>query len=733
MATRFKSLKLRNADLFGVALSGSVGRRDHKSLQDLADRALAIGRVNVVLDLTEVTSIGGGGVKILASFQQDLLQADGELVFVGASEIMRKYLTRHFKELPQKHFATVDEMSEGPEAEEELQEPEGIQPSVATAEEVGAVSLQNEEESSEGLDGLLGQFKGSGGKRHHFVSLAEAVESLDFLASDDEQHRLTQALGDLLYGHDLAASVELLTRQDDGMLSTSGQVAVPFDGGMIPQIMAARRPMTILDLDNDVLTDDEISMLTENGPDMLLPIIYNGELFALLFLMNDGQEREYSVAETLALELLMQVISTSVAEQQQPVELPPAVSQSEILEQPNDQVNVTGELESPSDISETSSGDNDGQTLDSTLLRLAEDLPVAEDADHFWTLFARHTAASLGVVRLAYMGPDSDQANLYVGQGECCDKLNLHEDRFQVYLRSVERPVQVENLPKSFSVIGTNLQDTGIQWIISLNSEDEYLGAVLLQLDTAISSPDTEDYLSSIMGHISRHMAHFSGSHNQHDLNLELVRVLMGQREKRCFGTDEVTNSLVNQVRMLAREMGFPPAQERELIYGCLLRDIGLVGMSDQFAVNSGNMDMEEELLYQQHPAEGALMLAGLHLPPGIVEVVQGHHERFNGEGYPLGQKGREIPLTARVVSVVEHYVFMLTGAGGLPALNAAEAAEKLRMDIDGRFDPDIVQLFLDAVQRNKPEEEICPNTSEGEIEQDAQEEVPGSPSPSMV
>ncbi len=733
MATRFKSLKLVDTELFGVALSGSIGRSDHKSLQDLAKRALADGKVHVVLDLKEVTSIGGGGVKLLAQFQKNLIEAGGEMVFVGASEVMKEYLARNFSDLPQNHFASVDDLCQGKDhgSADSLPDPQGNNNETKDTEEVGATGSRAED-STGGLDGVLGGFKGKGGARRHFVSLTEAVESFDFFASDDDQHRLTQALSDLLYGHDLARSVELLTRQDDCLLSTSGLIAVPFAGGIIPQILAARRPMTILDLDNDVLLDEEITMLSEHGPDLLLPIILEGELFALLYLMNDVQEREYTVSETLALELLMQVMSGAVADQQVANEQPQLAESESSPKTVSHTVEVEEVELAPSDI-EAKSKEKSHPSLDNILLRLAEDLPEADDADHFWTLFAKHTAANLGVARLAYMDPDSDCAHLYVGEGGGCLDLKLGDDRFQVFLRSVERPVLVENLPKSFSGIGNELIKSGIQWIISLNWDEEYLGVVLLQLEKVTASPAPAEFLTSIMDHIARHMARFSGNHNQHDINLDVVRVLMGQREKRCFGSDEVTEEVVRQVQMLAQEMGFPPAQERDLIYGCLLRDLGLVAKEDNFTTNPGKLAFEDEYLYRRHPAEGALMLAGLDLPPTIVEVVQGHHERFNGEGYPLGQKGREIPLAARVVSVVEHYVFMITGAGGTASLAPSEAAEILRLDEEGRFDPDIVQIFLSAIQRPNPVEEINKKKIEGKNQQDIQETELASPSLSTV
>jgi len=112
MATRFLPIELQNANLFGVRLSGGVGRTDKANLLDMVEKCLSNGKVNLVLDLSELTSIGGGGARILADFQAELQKHNGEAVFVGASAVVRKFLGPKFADLPLRYFVTVDDANQ---------------------------------------------------------------------------------------------------------------------------------------------------------------------------------------------------------------------------------------------------------------------------------------------------------------------------------------------------------------------------------------------------------------------------------------------------------------------------------------------------------------------------------------------------------------------------------------------------------------------------------------------
>jgi HD-GYP domain-containing protein (c-di-GMP phosphodiesterase class II) len=79
--------------------------------------------------------------------------------------------------------------------------------------------------------------------------------------------------------------------------------------------------------------------------------------------------------------------------------------------------------------------------------------------------------------------------------------------------------------------------------------------------------------------------------------------------------------------------------------------------------------------------------------------IVLHHHERFNGEGYPRGTQGQDIPLGARIVSVVESYAAMLQERPTRPALSREEAVNTLKENWGMRYDPEVVRCFVEVVE----------------------------------
>jgi anti-anti-sigma factor len=107
MATRFESIELNNPDLFGLRFSGAVGRSDKQNLLELVEKCLANGKIKLVLDLSDLSSIGGGGARILADFQKELQAQGGEAVVAGAGDTVRQFLAPKFEGLPLRFFHSV--------------------------------------------------------------------------------------------------------------------------------------------------------------------------------------------------------------------------------------------------------------------------------------------------------------------------------------------------------------------------------------------------------------------------------------------------------------------------------------------------------------------------------------------------------------------------------------------------------------------------------------------------
>jgi len=746
MATRFKPLELKNPRLFGIRLTGIIGRSDKGNLLDLAGRCLDQGKVHLILDLSDLSSMGGGGAVILADFQRRLNSAGGEAVFLGAGEVVRHFLNLKFDDLPLRFFESVQE------AEAELMASEPIPgKSVGgggpveknsdakgfyfeTPAETGPESRKatrsaktskrkapadkKGDEASCAMNEVLEEFNGPAeegtshlGRRkdHQYTSLSEAVGALGSWSEYKDHSEFSATLRNLLFSHGLAEDAHLLVEREDMMEDPDQEWQLPTDCSLARQLQEVGTPLTMLDLQEDELGEDEVCMLEEINPQIILPVIRGGKLAAILLLNRGGEENEYSVAEHFALELLLQVLERGGNE---------SSSSSAKAGETGAGGGATTGL--PGGIG-GGAGDKANQSLpetwsqpatddDSTaqvLLTLALNLPDADDRPHFWRLFARHSWTALPVRHLAFLGPEMTRPQVMVGHHSHWETLDLGNSKIRKYFRSMQRPVETANIPASFQSIKALLAECQADWIVSLHWDGEFLGTAILGLDEEFTCGDPAERILQIFRETARLLSRFDDSNDNADVNLQLVRILLGQREKRCFGHDKLTQAIVDHVHRLARVMGFPPDQERNLTYGCLLRDIGLIDKDDDLMKPPEEMDPTQWPVYRRHPEEGAKLLEDLNLPQTIVDVVHCHHERFNGEGFPRGLEGRNIPLAARVVTVVENYVSMVTGTSSHDPIAPQTAARILRDNLGQRYDPDIVGLFLNAILGESESPEI--------------------------
>lgn len=691
MATHFEPLKLARDDVFGVRLSGTVTRRDKDRLQELADKCLDRGHQQVLLDLSGLDTIGGGGAKALAEFQQQLVSAGGGALVVGAGEVVKHFLTQSFEDVPLDLYVSVEAALAADPASDEAPVTEVPATEDVTAEteeetneetdegpEVGAVGFSDDVDEA-GLDGMLEDAHDAAtpaGRRkgHQYTSLSDAVASLGSWSDQKDHAEFNRSLGNLLFSHGLAEEAVLMVKDGDEMVDAGGERRIPVDCGFIRNVALADRPITLLDIPEDEIDEDDAAVLESLDPDLILPVIQEDELTAMILLKREGDEREYSVAENFALELLMRVLT---AKEDPSMEIVAAAAEA---------------------AGEDGGWEPDGTTPAEVLLQLALDLPEALDRPHFWRIFARHCWPVLPVRQLGFLGADRPRPQIMVGGNDSWMALELGAEKLQLFFQSMERPVAVGNMPSFFQDVRDELDAAGAQWIVALKWEGVNLGTVLLELDSAYRDVDPTELLEELFTEISRLLSRYDGSNDNADVNLELVRILVSLRERNCSGSDVLTSTMTKHVARLARVMAFPPDQERDLLYGCLLRDIGLFDRNDDFMDADKKWSPAKREVFRKHPDDGMALLANLKLPQSIVDVVRCHHERFDGKGFPRGLEGHRIPLAARVVAVAEHYAEMVTGSDGQSPLSPEAAAELLRRSSGSRFDPDLVDLFLKAV-----------------------------------
>jgi putative nucleotidyltransferase with HDIG domain len=144
----------------------------------------------------------------------------------------------------------------------------------------------------------------------------------------------------------------------------------------------------------------------------------------------------------------------------------------------------------------------------------------------------------------------------------------------------------------------------------------------------------------------------------------------------------------------LAGTMGCTEEELQILNVAGLLHDIGKIGIRDDILLKPGRLTPEEYSIIQQHPVIGCEIMGHLGLWTREKEIVRGHHERFDGTGYPDRLVGRKIPLLARILSIADVYDAMASDRAyraGMPE----PAILKIIYDGAGtQFDPDIIDVF---------------------------------------
>lgn len=195
--------------------------------------------------------------------------------------------------------------------------------------------------------------------------------------------------------------------------------------------------------------------------------------------------------------------------------------------------------------------------------------------------------------------------------------------------------------------------------------------------------------------------------------NLEILRRLGRAAEFRDNETGMHVIRLSQYVYLMAKTYGMTEAEAEQLMLASMMHDVGKIGIPDHILLKPGRLTPAEFDAMKRHTDIGAeiigsqqsdlLQLASL--------VARTHHEKWNGNGYPLGLKGEEIPLAGRITAVADVFDALTSERPYKHAWTVDEAMDAIRDEAGEGFDPHLVELFL----RIRPEvEEVMATHQEG-------------------
>lgn len=150
----------------------------------------------------------------------------------------------------------------------------------------------------------------------------------------------------------------------------------------------------------------------------------------------------------------------------------------------------------------------------------------------------------------------------------------------------------------------------------------------------------------------------------------------------------------------LAQAFGLSPTEVAAVRYGGILHDIGKIGVDEAIIRKPGPLTPEEAAQMRRHPEIGAQIISQMRFAREVAPIIKGHHEYWDGSGYPQGLRGAEIPIGARIITIVDAYDAMMTDRPYRAALGEAAALQQLLNGRDRQFDPELLDIFVGLVEQ---------------------------------
>ena len=352
------------------------------------------------------------------------------------------------------------------------------------------------------------------------------------------------------------------------------------------------------------------------------------------------------------------------------------------------------------------------------LFEITRALNLAVDLDEVLNLFSLSIMGQFGVERVAVFLVEPRRGGLFAPR----QVRGFPSDHFRDFTMPPD-VLEHRGADEEFLSLGDlgsaeagieALRASGLEWLVPLRVRRDLEGLVFLGGRGARRGfhEDERDLLTTLCNQGAVAIANAQQRRAQEDRNLGLVRGMMSLIESRDEYARGTTERVVRYVTAVSKLLHVPKPALKSLVYGAALRDIGMIAVSHLILKNPAHLSDDEWALIKQHPERGARILEEMDFPSDVIDVVRHHHERWGGEGYPDGLRGNEIPLGARIVSLVDSYVAMTGERPYRRALPFDKARQVVAENWGTPFDPSVVEMFLQVLDNLERRSRQRPNAS---------------------
>ena len=241
---------------------------------------------------------------------------------------------------------------------------------------------------------------------------------------------------------------------------------------------------------------------------------------------------------------------------------------------------------------------------------------------------------------------------------------------------------------------------------IPIYIRDDFLGVIVLANKDGGFEEHEDEVLLALGDHAG---ALLQNSRLRGDLRasyLATIRILANAIEAKDPFLRGHSNDVSSYVAAVSQHLDLTDRKREELIFASLLHDLGKIGISERILLKPAGLSAEEYNIIKLHPRIGFRLVEQVPGLAGISTAVLHHHERWDGEGYPDGLRGEEIPVEARVVAVADAFSAMTSDRPYRGRKSLEEALNELERNAGTQFDPEVVRLFCEELRARPPVEE---------------------------
>jgi diguanylate cyclase (GGDEF)-like protein/PAS domain S-box-containing protein/putative nucleotidyltransferase with HDIG domain len=278
---------------------------------------------------------------------------------------------------------------------------------------------------------------------------------------------------------------------------------------------------------------------------------------------------------------------------------------------------------------------------------------------------------------------------------EAVSQIKLHLPEVDVFARigGDEFAILIKNITVDELNILSDLLEKELELEVDYNGQKLYLS-----VSFGHANQDQKHLTLDSLFKLAESMLQERKSYNIKSSRSHMLNAMMSTLFQKSEREQSHSIRVANYCVAIAEHLLMSKEQINKLKTAATLHDIGKIIIDEKILNKTERLTVDEWKVLREHPSKGARILEDIDEYKDIAYIVETHHERYDGLGYPLGLKGDDIPLKSRIISVADAFDAMTQFRTYRNAISFSEAIEELRRSSGTQFDPDIVEVFIEYI-----------------------------------